>query len=206
MSFIYPPARHEPLVEPTASMSQLIRQFFVFLSTTNAPPRPNPFCGGMLPAAMCSGWSVKNSIAHPGAVLKPQSLQASLTRSPFAAKVRLQPVFLSRARAAPSQGTRAPTNPNAYCPRKSVLAARKLRRLCLSARLRLGLFLRLSSVRSSAFHRPSSATAAISITRFALRPPASPASPPRLHALRGSPPSPCRMYFAASPSVLTALM
>ena len=50
--FMYPPARHEPLVEPTASTSQLNRQLFVFLSATKAAPTPNPFCGGMLPAAM----------------------------------------------------------------------------------------------------------------------------------------------------------
>jgi len=58
---MYPPARHAPLKEPTASTSQLIRQFLVFLDQTNAWPKPNPFCGGILPAAMCNGWSVKSS-------------------------------------------------------------------------------------------------------------------------------------------------
>ncbi len=49
---MYPPARQAPLVAPTASRSQLSRQFWVFSDHTNAAPRPKPFCGGMLPAAM----------------------------------------------------------------------------------------------------------------------------------------------------------
>src|SRR2546422_2277637 len=78
---MYPPARHEPLNAPTASKSQLIRQFRVFLDQTNAPPSPNPFCGGILPAAMCSGWSVNSVYAHPGTDLK-LAWQASAARSP----------------------------------------------------------------------------------------------------------------------------
>ena len=31
-----------------------MRQFFVFLAQTKAPPSPKPFSGGILPAAMCT--------------------------------------------------------------------------------------------------------------------------------------------------------
>src|SRR5207253_4004554 len=78
---MYAPARHAPLKAPTPSKSQLIRQFLVFLDQTNAPPSPNPFWGGILPAAMCSGWSVNSVYAHPGTALK-LAWQASDARSP----------------------------------------------------------------------------------------------------------------------------
>src|SRR5438876_6352716 len=42
---------------------------------------PNPFCGGILPAVMCSGWSVNSVYAHPGTDLK-LAWQASAARSP----------------------------------------------------------------------------------------------------------------------------
>ena len=78
-NFIYPPARHEPLVVPTASASQVTRQLVVLRAWSKASPNPNPFCAGRLPAAMCSGWSVNNSIAQAGATLNPP-LHASDTR------------------------------------------------------------------------------------------------------------------------------
>src|SRR5437870_3006638 len=59
-----------------------MRQFLVFLDQTNAPPSPNPFCGGILPAAMCNGWSVNSVYAHPGTDLKLKAAQASEKRSP----------------------------------------------------------------------------------------------------------------------------
>src|ERR1700722_9909354 len=75
----YAPARQAPLTAPTASTSQLDLQLVVLRDSTKATPRPNPFCGGMLPAAMCSGWSVKSSMPHAGTALK-LALQASAIR------------------------------------------------------------------------------------------------------------------------------
>src|ERR1700733_10312409 len=82
ISFMYAPARQAALVAPTASTSQLIRQFVVFLDHTKAAPKPNPFCGGILPAAIWRGWSVNSVYAQPGTDLKLKVPQASETRSP----------------------------------------------------------------------------------------------------------------------------
>src|SRR5580704_12870308 len=147
MIFMYPPARHEALVEPTASTSQAKRQFLVFLSTTSAPPNPNPFCAGRLPTAMCTGVSVKTSMAHPGTVLKPKSLQASLARS---ASRRNSACNIPSWDAANVLARHSANNKlrRILPPTNRFSTFRQLRRLRLPAKLRLGFF--LGFVRSNA--------------------------------------------------------
>src|SRR6185312_847207 len=59
------PARHDALLDPIASALHELLQVSLSLCLAYARPAPNPFCGAILPTAMCSGWPVNNTCAQP---------------------------------------------------------------------------------------------------------------------------------------------
>src|SRR5262249_24986872 len=100
----YAPPRHAPAPGNTASALPFQRQLLDGVQCqTSAGPTPTPFCGAMVPNAMCSGWSVTNVAAQPTIDLSSTQL-VCVSLPSF---LKSAPIGLSWARALPTHATHA---------------------------------------------------------------------------------------------------